>query len=116
MKKTVLKIGRMVAIASSCFLFGFVDASAQKILRKSENMRPVWLVSKTPETTNETFHYQLVEAENESLEKARHDCLLALSAISGRPGRLAGRLKLIFVWSKRMEPIQNHQSIISITK
>ena len=90
MKKTVLKIGRMVAIASSCFLFGFVDASAQKILRKSENMRPVWLVSKTPETTNETFHYQLVEAENESLEKARHDCLLALSRYIGQAWKISG--------------------------
>ena len=90
MKKTVLKIGRMVAIVSSCFLFGFVDASAQKILRKSENMRPVWLVSKTPETTNETFHYQLVEAENESLEKARHDCLLALSRYIGQAWKISG--------------------------
>ena len=75
MKEFILRFGRMVVIASSCFLLGITNASAQKVLRKSENMRPVWLVSKTPETTNETFHYQLVEAENESLEKARHDCL-----------------------------------------
>ena len=115
MKKTVLKIGRMVAIASSCFLFGFVDASAQKILRKSENMRPVWLVSKTPETTNETFINWSKQRTSRWRKRGMIACL-PFPAISGRPGRLAGRLKLIFVWSKRMEPIQNHQSIISITK
>ena len=80
----------MVVIASSCFLLGITNASAQKVLRKSENMRPVWLVSKTPETTNETFHYQLVEAENESLEKARHDCLLALSRYIEQAWKISG--------------------------
>lgn len=116
MKKTVLKIGRMVAIASSCFLFGFVDASAQKILRKSENMRPVWLVSKTPETTNETFHYQLVEAENESLEKARHDCLLALSRYIGQAWKISGEAETDIRMEQKNGAYTESQSIISITK
>ena len=90
MKEFILRFGRMVVIASSCFLLGITNASAQKVLRKSENMRPVWLVSKTPETTNETFHYQLVEAENESLEKARHDCLLALSRYIEQAWKISG--------------------------
>ena len=90
MKEFILRFGRMVVIASSCFLLGITNASAQKVLRKSENMRPVWLVSKTPETTNETFHYQLVEAENESLEKARHDCVLALSRYIEQAWKISG--------------------------
>lgn len=54
-------------------------AYAQKVLERSEKLRPVWLNSKTPRSSNSTFHYQVTEGEHHNLEDAKHSCLLNLS-------------------------------------
>lgn len=52
---------------------------AQKVLERSEKLRPAWLANRTPKTSNSTFHYQITEGEHPDLEDARHSCLLNLS-------------------------------------
>ncbi len=54
-------------------------ACAQKVMERSEKLRPEWLANRTPKTSNLTFHYQIAEGEHQSLEDARHSCLLNLS-------------------------------------
>ena len=51
----------------------------QRILERSEKLRPVWLNNSTPKPSNETFHYQITEGEHRNLQDARHSCLLNLS-------------------------------------
>lgn len=54
-------------------------AGAQKVMERSEKLRPAWLADRTPRTSNTTFHYQITEGEHQNLEDARHSCLLNLS-------------------------------------
>lgn len=54
-------------------------ACAQKVMERSEKLRPAWLANRTPKTSNPTFHYQITEGEHQHLEDARHSCLLNLS-------------------------------------
>lgn len=54
-------------------------ACAQKVMERSEKLRPAWLANRTPKTSNTTFHYQITEGEHQTLEDARHSCLLNLS-------------------------------------
>lgn len=70
------------AIFMVCIALGALApfrASAQKVMERSEKMRPAWLANKTPRTSNSTFHYQITEGEHQNLEDARHSCLLNLS-------------------------------------
>lgn len=70
------------AIFMLCIALGALApfrASAQKVMERSEKMRPAWLANKTPRTSNSTFHYQITEGEHQNLEDARHSCLLNLS-------------------------------------
>ena len=62
--------GFTVRIFSIILLFLFVysgNICAQKVLSKSESMRPAWLANRLPRPTNATFHYQLTEAEQRLL-------------------------------------------------
>lgn len=52
---------------------------AQKVLQRSEKLRPAWLANRTPKPGNRTFHYQVTEGEHKTLQDARHGCLLNLS-------------------------------------
>lgn len=69
------------------FLIAFIASGAltpfrvcaQKILQRSEKLRPVWLANRTPQPGNRTFHYQITEGEHRNLQDARHSCLLNLS-------------------------------------
>lgn len=54
-------------------------ACAQKVLERSEKLRPAWLANRTPKSSNATFHYQVTEGEHQELQDARHSCLLNLS-------------------------------------
>lgn len=54
-------------------------ACAQKVLERSEKLRPAWLANRTPKPSNATFHYQVTEGEHQELQDARHSCLLNLS-------------------------------------
>lgn len=54
-------------------------ACAQKVLERSEKLRPAWLANRTPKSSNTTFHYQVTEGEHQELQDARHSCLLNLS-------------------------------------
>lgn len=70
------------AIFMVCIALGALApfrASAQKVMERSEKLRPAWLANKTPKTSNSTFHYQITEGEHQNLEDARHSCLLNLS-------------------------------------
>lgn len=62
---------------------------AQKVLERSENLRPAWLANKTPNPGNGTFHYQITEGEHRNLEDARHSCLLNLSTYIKRTHRIS---------------------------
>lgn len=64
---------------------------AQKVLRKSDSMRPAWLASRTPSPTNQTFHFQPVEAEGKTLEEARQTCLQQLSEYVERSWKISGK-------------------------
>ena len=64
---------------------------AQKVLRKSESMRPAWLASRTPNPSNNTFHFQTVEAEGKTLEEARQACLQHLSDYVERSWKISGK-------------------------
>lgn len=52
---------------------------AQKVVERSEKLRPAWLANRLPKPGNGTFHYQITEGEHRNLEDARHSCLLNLS-------------------------------------
>lgn len=70
------------AIFMVCIALGALApfrASAQKVMERSEKLRPAWLANKTPKPSNSTFHYQITEGEHQNLEDARHSCLLNLS-------------------------------------
>lgn len=70
------------AIFMVCIALGALApfrASAQKVMERSEKLRPAWLANKTPKPGNSTFHYQITEGEHQNLEDARHSCLLNLS-------------------------------------
>lgn len=54
-------------------------ACAQKVMERSEKLRPAWLANRTPKESNSTFHYQVTEGEHPNLEDARHSCLINLS-------------------------------------
>lgn len=54
-------------------------ACAQRVTERSEKLRPAWLANRTPQPGNDTFHYQVTEAEHRNLQDARHSCLLNLS-------------------------------------
>lgn len=66
-----------------------VRVCAQKVLERSEKLRPTWLVNKTPNPSNGSFHYQIVEGEHQNLEDARHSCLLNLSTYIKRTHRIS---------------------------
>lgn len=83
-----------ISLLLGLFLWGtsnYSPLSAQKTVRKSEKMRPVWLSDKTPRPTNATFHYRVVEAEGKTLEDARHNCLLVLSEDVERTWKVSGQ-------------------------
>ncbi|WP_294627030.1 DUF5683 domain-containing protein [uncultured Bacteroides sp.] len=61
---------------------------AQKVLQRSEKMRPAWLANRLPKPGNSTFHYQVTEGEHRNLEEARHSCLLNLSTYIKRTHRI----------------------------
>lgn len=62
---------------------------AQKVLERSEKLRPAWLANKTPKPGNGTFHYQITEGEHRNLQDARHSCLLNLSTYIKRTHRIS---------------------------
>lgn len=62
---------------------------AQKVLARSEKLRPAWLANKAPKPSNGTFHYQVTEGEHRNLEDARHSCLLNLSTYIKRTHRIS---------------------------
>lgn len=64
---------------------------AQKVLERSEKLRPAWLTNRTPQPTNVTFHYQITEAEDPNLEDARHSCLLNLSTYIKSTHHISGQ-------------------------
>ena len=66
------------------------SASAQKTVRQSEKMRPAWLSDKTPRPTNATFHYRTVEAQGNTLDEARRQCLVVLSEDVERTWEVSG--------------------------
>ena len=66
------------------------SASAQKTVRQSEKMRPAWLSDKTPRPTNATFHYRTVEAQGNTLDEARRQCLVVLSEDVERTWKVSG--------------------------
>lgn len=45
---------------------------AQRVLERSEKLRPAWLANKTSKPGNATFHYQITEGEHRNLQDARH--------------------------------------------
>lgn len=64
---------------------------AQKVLERSEKLRPAWLTNRTPQPTNVTFHYQITEAEHPNLEDARHSYLLNLSTYIKSTHHISGQ-------------------------
>lgn len=81
----------LLLLVMALWTTGSLSLSAQKVVRKSEKMRPVWLSDKTPHPTNSTFHYRTVEAEGKTLEDARHNCLLVLSEDIERTWKVRGQ-------------------------
>lgn len=70
----------LTILAAVLYLFAFSDIiCAQKVIRKSDSMRPEWLTTHTPQPTNSSFHYQIVESEGETLDEARRACFQQLS-------------------------------------
>ena len=53
-------------------------------------MRPAWLSDKTPRPTNATFHYRTVEAQGNTLDEARRQCLVVLSEDVERTWKVSG--------------------------
>ncbi|WP_294635387.1 DUF5683 domain-containing protein [uncultured Bacteroides sp.] len=90
MKKPFFRIALAGSLLFVCCLLGASDALAQKVLRRSDKMRPVWLANKTPKTTYLTFHYQVVEADGKTLDESRHECLVALSRYIGQTWKISG--------------------------
>lgn len=85
--------GFTVRIFSIILLFLFVysgNICAQKVLSKSESMRPAWLANRLPRPTNATFHYQLTEAEGKTLDEARQACLQQLSDYVAHSWKISG--------------------------
>lgn len=62
---------------------------AQRVLERSEKLRPAWLANKTSKPGNATFHYQITEGEHRNLQDARHSCLLNLSTYIKRTHRIS---------------------------
>jgi hypothetical protein len=86
--------GFTVRIFSIILLFLFVysgNICAQKVLSKSESMRPAWLANRLPRPTNATFHYQLTEAEGKTLDEARQACLQQLSDYVAHSWKISGK-------------------------
>lgn len=72
-------------------LVPFNTVNAQKVLGKSESMRPAWLANRLPRPTNATFHYQLIEAEGKTLDEARQACLQQLSDYVAHSWKISGK-------------------------
>ncbi|MDY5239490.1 hypothetical protein [Bacteroides helcogenes] len=90
MKKSDFRTGLAAVLLLACCFLASPGVRAQTVIRKSDKTRPAWLTDKTPKTTNSTFHYQLAEAESETLEGARQECLTVLSRYIGQSWKISG--------------------------
>lgn len=92
MEKYIFRTAVYSSLAMLWLLFAYSgNLCAQKVLRKSESMRPAWLANRLPKTTNSTFHYQLTEAEGKTLEEARQACLQQLSDYVAHSWKITGK-------------------------
>ena len=92
MKKSFWGFTVRIFLIILLFLFAYSgNICAQKVLRKSESMRPAWLANRLPRPTNATFHYQLTEAEGKTLDEARQACLQQLSDYVAHSWKISGK-------------------------
>jgi len=70
----------ILCILTGIFLVGCSQyIYSQKTVNKSEKKRPDWLASKLPQSSNNTFYYQVTETNSKDINEAREASILTLA-------------------------------------